>query len=164
MCSASGPKSVSISRWTGCRRNTRRSAVVVVCTCSTSLPQKAVTDESRLVGRAVGFCTWSAIVCSLWARRERSRTSAQRERSQAQNQEQTQSHHARWFLDEHPGGEKQGVFRDPRKPRSTPPCSLEVVTRAGSGRTRSSVTVVPTLKQALRDIPFTHCRGYVRIP
>ena len=39
---------------------------------------KTLKDESRIVGRAVGFWTWSGMVCSVWANRARSRYSAKR--------------------------------------------------------------------------------------
>jgi hypothetical protein len=39
---------------------------------------KTLKDESRIVGRAVGFWTWSGMVCSVSANRARSRYSAKR--------------------------------------------------------------------------------------
>jgi hypothetical protein len=39
---------------------------------------KALKDESRIVGRAVGLWTWSGMVCSVSAKRVRSRYSAKR--------------------------------------------------------------------------------------
>jgi hypothetical protein len=39
---------------------------------------KVLKDESRIVGRAVGLCTWSGMVCLVSARRAQSRNSAKR--------------------------------------------------------------------------------------
>lgn len=44
-----------------------------------------------------------------------------------------------------------------RHPRSTPPCSLEVVVHASSERSVVSRTVVPTIPQAFRNASCSTC-------